>query len=65
MEFKRIDVVRCILERGATAPKLAKWPKHKNALRDHEIGKMEKETEEKPPTWNEFRVLNKFKNLKL
>jgi hypothetical protein len=65
-----VDVVRCLLERGATAPELAEWPKHKkiyNVLRDHEIGRMEKEKEieDKPPTWNGFRILNKFKDLKL
>jgi hypothetical protein len=70
MEFKRVDVVRCLPERGATAPELDEWPKRKkiyNVLRDQEIGRMEKEKEieEKPPAWNEFRFLNKFKDLKL
>jgi hypothetical protein len=62
MEFKKLDVVR------AEAPRLAKWPMHKkmyNVLREHKMSKAEEGTNENTPTWKEFEVLNKFKDLEL
>jgi hypothetical protein len=36
-----------------------------NVLRDHKIEKAKEGTDEKPPTWEEFQVSNKWKDLKL